>query len=113
MASYEINFGFKSQFMANSTSENVGGNFDSLGGRFHRNGRIRPIGRLMVTFLIGHLGINQKNSFALNWIFGQAVPIPSKIIVSKRRDFVSSYQIGCQVLREKYFRTFSLGSLKF
>ena len=32
----------------------------SLGGRFHRNGRIRPIGRLRVTFLIGRLGVKLK-----------------------------------------------------
>ena len=29
----------------------------SLGGRFHRNGRIRPIGRLVVNFLIGQLRV--------------------------------------------------------
>ena len=40
-----------------STCENVGGIFESLGWRFHRNGRIRPIGRLGVTFLIGRLGV--------------------------------------------------------
>ena len=40
-----------------STCENVGKNFESLGWRFHRNGRIRPIGRLGVTFLIGRLGV--------------------------------------------------------
>ena len=43
--------------MVFSTCENVDGNFESLGGRFHRNGRTRPIGRLGVTFLIGRLGV--------------------------------------------------------
>ena len=44
--------------MVFSTCENVGDNFESLRGRFHRNGRIRPIGRLGVTFLIGRLRVN-------------------------------------------------------
>ena len=52
------NFIVKSQILLFNTSQNVGGNFESLGWRFHRNGRIRPIGRLGVTFLIGRLGVN-------------------------------------------------------
>ena len=52
-----INFRFKSQLMVFSTCENIGGNHESLRGRLHRNGRIRPIGRLGVTFLIGRLGV--------------------------------------------------------
>ena len=52
-----INLRFKSQFMVFSTCENVGGNLESLRGRLHRNGRIRPIGRLGVTFRIGRLGV--------------------------------------------------------
>ena len=43
--------------MVFSTCENVGGNLESLRGRLHRNGRIRPIGRLGVTFQIGRLGV--------------------------------------------------------
>ena len=54
-----INLRFKSQFMVFSTCENVGGNLESLRGRLHRNGRIRPIGRLGVTFQIGRLGVNE------------------------------------------------------
>ena len=46
--------------MVFSTCENVGGNLESLRGRLHRNGRIRPIGRLGVTFLIGRLGVKLK-----------------------------------------------------
>ena len=44
--------------MVFSTCKNVGGNLESLRGRLDRNGRIRPIGRLRVTFLIGRLGVN-------------------------------------------------------
>ena len=47
--------------MVFSTCENIGGNHESLRGRLHRNGRIRPIGRLGVTFLIGRLGVKFKN----------------------------------------------------
>ena len=65
LASSEVNFGFKRQFIVFSTCENVDGNFESLGGRFHRNGRIRPIGRLGVTFLIGRLGV-KLNTFELS-----------------------------------------------
>ena len=52
-----INFRFKSRFMVFSTCENVGGNLGSMRGCLDRNGRIRPIGRLGVTFLIGRLGV--------------------------------------------------------
>ena len=47
--------------MVFSTCENIGGSFESLRGRFHRNGRTRPIGRVIlgVTFLIGRLGVNK------------------------------------------------------
>ena len=67
LASSEVNFGFKRQFIVFSTCENVDGNFESLGGRFHRNGRIRPIGRLGVTFLIGRLGVKVKCLFHYNF----------------------------------------------
>ena len=68
--------------MVFSTCENVGGNLESLRGRLHRNGRIRPIGRLGVTFLIGRLGVNDKNVFFNpsdeNFTYdGQAVDDPS------------------------------------
>ena len=43
--------------MVFSTCKNVGGNLESLRGRLDRNGRIRPIGRLGVTFLVGRLGV--------------------------------------------------------
>ena len=69
LASSEVNFGFKRQFIVFSTCENVDGNFESLGGRFHRNGRIRPIGRLGVTFLIGRLGVNIFGP-VINWNVG-------------------------------------------
>ena len=58
LAISEINFEFKSNFLVFSTCENVSGNLESLRGRFYRNGRIRPIGRLGVTFLIGRLEVN-------------------------------------------------------
>ena len=58
-----INLRFKTQFMVFSTCENVGGNLESLRGRLHRNGRIRPIGRLGVTFLIGRLGVKIRKRF--------------------------------------------------
>ena len=44
--------------MVFSTCENIGGSFESLRGRFYRNGRIPPIGRLGVTFLIGRLELS-------------------------------------------------------
>ena len=50
-------FEFKSQIMVFSTCENIGDSFESLRGRFHRNGRIRPIGRFGVTVLIGRLRV--------------------------------------------------------
>ena len=46
LAISQINFGCKSQNMVYSTFENVGGNLESLRGRFRSNRRIRPIGRL-------------------------------------------------------------------
>ena len=49
--------------MVFSTCENIGGNHESLRGRLHRNGRIRPIGRLGVTFLIGRLGVKLGKNF--------------------------------------------------
>ena len=61
LAISEMNFEFKSQIMVFSTCENIRGSFESLRGRFHRNGRTRPIGRVIlgVTFLIGRLGVNK------------------------------------------------------
>ena len=69
LAISEMNFEFKSQIMVFSTCENIRGSFESLRGRFHRNGRTRPIGRLGVTFLIGRLGVNQ-------------LPVVTRILVS-------------------------------
>ena len=44
--------------MVFSTCQNLSGIFETLRQCLHRNGRIRPIGRLRVTFLIGRLGVN-------------------------------------------------------
>ena len=48
LAIFEINSGFRSQFMVFSISENIGRIFETLRQRLHRNRRARQIGRLIV-----------------------------------------------------------------
>ena len=53
-------FGFKNLNRVFSTCENIGGIFETVRQRLHRNCRARQIGHVGVTFPIGRLGVNLK-----------------------------------------------------